>query len=88
MAINDSSKLFEELVLLLDRVHKSYSKRLKDMYRKGIEHDIEEVDLSTLLNVNREVFSSCKALVFSVKDLKLTEGDAQRFDNLPMKVLG
>lgn len=88
MEIDDSSKLFDELVMLLSRVHLSYAKRLKDLYREGIEHDIEEVDLSTLLNVNREVFSSCKALVFSVKDLKLNEDDAQRFDNLPMKVLG
>lgn len=87
MQFSEHGKLFEDLVLLLENIHKSYNNRMKELYKEGIQHQINEVDLSTLLNVNREVFSSCKALVFSVKDLKLTEEEAQSFDNIPLKVL-
>jgi phosphate:Na+ symporter len=82
---NDRQKLNDELISMLKEIHLRHTNRMKDLYKEGIQHGIEEVDLSTLLNVNREIFSSCKAMVFAVKDLFLSEQDAQSFDNIPLK---
>lgn len=39
---------------------------------------LKDVDISTLFNVNRELYSSGKAIIFSVKDYLLNAADAKK----------
>jgi hypothetical protein len=45
---------------------------------------LTQIEKSTILNVNRELYSSRKALVLAVKDLILTFQETVDFQNLPL----
>jgi phosphate:Na+ symporter len=79
--------LFGNLVKIMESAHKEYDHRIGNIYQQGIKNNMSEVDISTLLNVNRELYSSCKAIVFSLKDLLLDEKSASNFENIPISVL-
>lgn len=78
---------FGELVKIIEKVHKEYDLRVSHIYTEAVKTGMHELDISTLLNVNRELFSSCKAIVFAVKDLIMDEESAANFDNIPLSVL-
>lgn len=87
LAAGDKSSCFEELVRMMGQIRKDYEARMKDIYRYSEKATLEERDISTLLNVNREVYSSCKAIIFSLKDYLLTKSQAEDFDNIPLSVI-
>ncbi len=82
-----NAEQFGELVKIMENVHKEYDQRVSRIYTEAVKTGIHELDISTLLNVNRELFSSCKAIVFAVKDLIMDEESASNFDNIPLSVL-
>lgn len=79
--------LFDELVKVMENTHKEYDHRISNIYQQGIKKGMTEVDISTLLNVNRELYSSCEALVFSLKDFLLDSESASNFENIPISIL-
>ena len=46
---------------------------------------LDELEMSTLLNVNREVYAANKAFVVACKDCFLNAEQAASFDNLPAR---
>ncbi len=44
------------------------------------------VDISALFNVNREFYSSGKAIIFSVMDYFLNAAEAEKFDNITVSI--
>lgn len=74
---------FAELAALADENHQDYEKRMRDIYRNARRERLEESEISTLLNVNREFYSSNKALLIALKDLLLPPEAAEELSALP-----
>ena len=83
----EKSSCFEELVRLMGQIQKDYETRMKNIYKQSATGTLEEFDISTLLNVSREMYSSCKAIIASLKDYLLDTGSAENFDNIPISLM-
>jgi phosphate:Na+ symporter len=83
LARKASESLFEDMVALYNRVQEGYAEELKTLYRQEANHQLTEVDISTLINFNREFFACYKAMVWAVKDYLLEKGQSSYFAELP-----
>jgi phosphate:Na+ symporter len=45
--------------------------------------NLSETEISTIINYNRELYSSYKSIILAAKDVLLTENEAESFDELP-----
>lgn len=53
----------EALSRLRNEIRETRDRVLADLYRSAGQHQLDELELSTLFNVNRELHSSAKALL-------------------------
>jgi phosphate:Na+ symporter len=74
---------FEELSKLMLDIQINYDKLLEMVYDHTIRKHLEEEEIATVLNVNRELYSSNKAIIFALKDYKLSPAQVTQFENLP-----
>lgn len=74
---------FEEMVEMYNNVHKGYTEELSNLYKTGADTSLNEVEISTLINFNRELHSSHKAIVWAMKDYLLDKEQARYFAELP-----
>ena len=74
---------FEQLASLYKSIQAEYSETLNSLYKEGLAQSISEVEFSTLLNFNREMYTLEKSLLFALKDFLLNENEAAYFDELP-----
>lgn len=74
---------FEEMVNMYNKVHQGYTEELNSLYKVGIGSGLNEVEISTLINFNRELYSSHKAIVWALKDYLLNKDQARYFAELP-----
>jgi phosphate:Na+ symporter len=77
---------FENLVNSLNLLKQEYEERLNNSLKIAGEKNLKELDISTLFNLNRELYSSSKAMIFSLKDYLLDTESAENFENLPIGV--
>ena len=75
--------LFEEIVALYNGVQKGYADELHGLYHHEANSQLTEVDISTLVNFNREFFACYKAMVWAIKDYLLEKSQAAYFAELP-----
>ena len=75
---------FEELQTIYEAVQNSYSSALNDFYKEAQHAPIEDLDMTTAINFNRELFTSNKAMLIAVKDFLLDEKQAQDFNEIPV----
>ncbi|SIN68608.1 Na/Pi cotransporter family protein [Algoriphagus halophilus] len=68
--------------LMLDN-QKNYDKMLEMVYDHSNRKHLEEEEIATVLNVNRELYSSCKSIILVLKDQKLNPEQAVQFESLP-----
>ncbi len=87
LSYKEATTCFEELIRLMGQIQKDYENRLNNIYQLSAKNTLEEYDVSTLLNVNREVYSSCKALIYSLKDYLLDTIHAEDFESVPVSVI-
>ena len=78
---------FNRLEKLLTIINVDYKEIMKNSYADAGKNTLKEVDISTLFNVNRELYSSCKSIIFSLKDYLLDAVEAKKFENISMSVL-
>jgi len=74
---------FEKLHKIYQFIQKSYSDSLKELYNESLRRQLSEVEFSTLINFNREVYTSLKSMMFSVSDYFLSAEESNQFDELP-----
>ena len=60
---------------------------MNNSYSNTEKNILKDVDISTLFNVNRELYSSSKSIIFSLKDYLLGATDAEKFENISVSVL-
>lgn len=75
---------FENLGDLQITIRKLYDNALKSIYEVENRKQLLEVELATVLNVNRELYTSNQALVQALIDVKLKPDQALEFENLPL----
>ncbi|RYJ52391.1 hypothetical protein DR871_009200 [Flavobacterium petrolei] len=75
---------FEELKVLFDTIQKNYTTALNTFYTEVQLTTIESIDITTVINFNRELFTSNKAMLMAVKDVLLDEKNAQNFNEIPI----
>ncbi len=72
--VGDKTDRAERLKKLYARAEDEYDLRLREIYRVSSEgEEIFEREMASLLNLNRELFSSCKAIVRAVNDYEGNE---------------
>ncbi|MEO6902739.1 MAG: Na/Pi symporter [Bacteroidia bacterium] len=81
--IKDKIICGKKLASLFEKIKLDYRERLKNSYKEIGKDVLKEVDISTLFILNRELYSSCKAIILSLKDYLLDTEIAEKFeDNL------
>jgi phosphate:Na+ symporter len=74
---------FDAITGLYKKTQQGYIKSLEELYKEGIAKHVNQIEISTLINFNREMYTALKSMVFAFKDFLLTENEADQFDSLP-----
>ncbi len=74
---------YEEMVDIYNKMQLGYTSDLSNLYKDGVYSNLNEVEISTLINFNRELYSSHKAAVWALKDYLLNKEQAKYFAELP-----
>ncbi len=82
--IADKNATFENLQAVFDSIQNNYTSALNDFYAEAQNATIEEIDITTVINFNRELFTSNKVMLMSVKDFLLQEKLAGYFNEIPV----
>lgn len=77
----DQSKVLQGLKKLLESIKLEYEQRIKNTYQEAGKTIVKEIDISTLFNTSRELYSSSESLIFSLKDYLLDDLHAKQFDD-------
>lgn len=77
------SHQFEMLVEMKSKNEEIHSALHKEIYREVTDDHLSEVQISTLLNVNREFYLSCQSLLSALADALLDTHSATDFESLP-----
>lgn len=81
---SENQKLyFEELGKLMHQIQKSYDTLLNMVYDRSNRRHLDEEEIATVLNVNRQLYSSNKAIILVLKDHLLSPEQSAQFENLP-----
>ena len=79
----NAASYFEQLAGMLSENQMIYERFLKEIYRQIQGRLLDDEEISTLLNVNREIFNANRALILAIKDLLLQPREAADFNNIP-----
>ena len=71
------------VIEIFKSVPEEYNNSLKFLYRDKIAGHVSEIEITTLVNFNREIFSVFKSLMFGLKDLFLEKEQSKQLDELP-----
>ena len=75
---------FENLQAVFDTIQNNYTAVLNDFYTNAQNTAIEDIDITTIINFNRELFTSNKAILMAVKGSLLDEKQATEFNEIPV----
>ena len=79
----NKTNYLEELTQLYQSTTGGYAKNVESFYKENITRKVNETEISTLLNFNRELYTSFKSILFGLKDYLLNVKDAEYFDAQP-----
>lgn len=80
---DNKSAYFEHLGDLMQINHQIHQQCQNEIYTQISRKSLNEMEISTMMNVNREVYNSNRSLILAVKDIILSEEEAQNFNSLP-----
>jgi len=69
----------EKLQTLFEKVKNEYQQLMNKTYGAASNQLIKDIDIATIFNVNREIFSSCKSMILAQKDYMLDSESALAF---------
>lgn len=72
-----------EIKKLYNSIQEGYTLSLQELYKQGMASHLNEMEISTLINFNREMYTAFKSFIFSLKDYLLKGKEADYFDELP-----
>jgi phosphate:Na+ symporter len=71
---------FTQLQSIYNQILSSYTSALNNFYKDAQQAPIEDIDMTIVINFNRELFTSNKAMLMAVKDFLLDERAAEDFN--------
>ena len=71
---------YEELLSYYTLLEKNYQDALNRFYKEASDTILDDMEITTLLNFNREGFSANRSLLMALKDLLLNASSAHDFD--------
>jgi phosphate:Na+ symporter len=74
---------FEELSAIYKSAQQGYKQTLKNLHNEEVQKNLGDIEFSTLVNFNREIYTCEKSVIFALKDYLLSEKEAAWFDDLP-----
>jgi len=77
----------EDIIELNQLVHRGHEEIHRTIYTDIRHKRLEEDDISSLLNANREIFTSCRALLMALAALVLPREQLETLEVLPGSVL-
>lgn len=77
--IKEEAGCFDKLRHLSALAKENHEAGMKHIYKQAEEDELNEVDISSLLNTNSEIYSSSREIVFSLKNYLLSEEYAAKF---------
>lgn len=83
LLLQDKKANFEELQNIFNSIQNNYSSALNNFYTEAQHTAIEDIDITTVINFNRELFTSNKAMLMAVKEIVLDEKLAENFNEIP-----
>lgn len=83
MDIQNQSSLFEELALVMKEAFRSKQKQTLKIFEILRKKELNEFEISTLMNVHHEMLSVKKSLLRALAHLKLTVTQAEEFEFIP-----
>jgi phosphate:Na+ symporter len=78
-AVNNFTKITE----LYRSVTENYTATVQQLYKESTAGFVDETEITTLLNFNREIFTFYKSLLFGMKDQLFDKEQTKYFDELP-----
>jgi phosphate:Na+ symporter len=82
--IQEKNATFENLQVVYDSIQNNYTSALNNFYTEAQNAPIEDLDITTVINFNRELFTSNKAMLMGIKDFLLQEEQAEYFNEIPV----
>ena len=79
----DTPLRFEALVEIKSKAESVHSRMHRRIYDEVSRGELREVEISTLLNVNRELFVANQSLVSALADALLESESASDFASIP-----
>jgi acyl-[acyl carrier protein]--UDP-N-acetylglucosamine O-acyltransferase len=86
LAMEDHVKIIEGLSSLIGDIQLEYKELLAGIYEKAERNAMPDKDISTLQNMNRELYSSNKSLIYAAADFMLTPEEADTIRNMPLTI--
>lgn len=80
--INEKKNNVKMIQSIFLEIRNNYSKALNDFYKDAQNTPIADLDITTALNFNRELFTSNEAMLMAVKDFLLEEKEANYFNEI------
>lgn len=85
LTIEAQKNYTKKLSQLMDKAQVNYDDVMSYAYKNSGNTTIQDIDISTLYNMNRELYVSCKFLILSLKDYLLDKQDAEAFENIQLR---
>jgi phosphate:Na+ symporter len=73
----------EKIIQIYKSIQESYKQMLIDLHKEELQNNLSEIEFTTIVNFNREIFTYEKSIIFALKDFLLDEKQAADFDELP-----
>jgi phosphate:Na+ symporter len=73
----------KELTAVYKSMTADYTAALQQLYKESTSGHVNETEITTMLNFNREIFTGFKSLLFAAKDYLLTSEQSRYFDESP-----
>lgn len=73
---------FKNFQVLFDTIQQNYTEALNNFYAEAQNAPIQNIDITTVINFNRELFTSNKAMLIAIKDFLLKEKQAHEFNEI------
>ena len=78
------AEITELLELQLNQIQTDYNELLNSIYFQAGKNALMDKDISTLQNMNRELYSAHKSLTYAISDFMLDNQQSEQVKNLPL----
>lgn len=84
LLIHHDTSGFKALETVFMNIQENYTESLNEFYKDAMHAPIVDQDITTVINFNRELFTSNKAMLMAVKELILNEKQSESFNGIPV----